>query len=362
MDHPLDESLLAGSQPPETAQARPWRLVWALILAALAGVSLMLGVVPWQASARPAFLAEAELRYLYVSFHGDGSYKTPLPEYGVNQVLRFDLEDLSLQPMPVLDWSGSPTPPRMLRDMKLLSDGSLFIAQGLKFDSCILQYGPCTASGERLFVKEYRSPILVHPYALTFIGDTLYASTQDSGTVMAFDLTDSNELAEGGRIRFNLEGFFRYRPGITYRGIASFQRCLYVSVTEMDVVAVICNNLTHVSSRIQVRHPIGLMVDEEAEHLYIASPGKHKHKHEKHGEGQEGEVMVWDLRKKKFIRSLKHEGMKHPTNMVLRHGSVIVASQTQKSILEFKRSTGSFQRVLFRGLPDSPENIMLSPC
>ena len=29
---------------------------------------------------------------------------------------------------------------------------------------------------------------------------------------------------------------FRYRPGITYRGIASYKRCLYLSVTEMDVV------------------------------------------------------------------------------------------------------------------------------
>ena len=27
---------------------------------------------------------------------------------------------------------------------------------------------------------------------------------------------------------------FRYRPGITYRGIASYKRCLYLSVTEMD--------------------------------------------------------------------------------------------------------------------------------
>ena len=29
---------------------------------------------------------------------------------------------------------------------------------------------------------------------------------------------------------------FRYRPGITYRGIANYQKCLYLSVTEMDVV------------------------------------------------------------------------------------------------------------------------------
>lgn len=29
---------------------------------------------------------------------------------------------------------------------------------------------------------------------------------------------------------------FRYRPGITYRGIANYKRCLYLSVTEMDVV------------------------------------------------------------------------------------------------------------------------------
>lgn len=30
---------------------------------------------------------------------------------------------------------------------------------------------------------------------------------------------------------------FRYRPGITYRGIANYQHCLYLAVTEMNVAA-----------------------------------------------------------------------------------------------------------------------------
>eukprot|EP00439_Symbiodinium_sp_Y106_P080021 s64_g18.t1 len=161
--------------------------------------------------------------------------------------------------------------------------------------------------GKRQFVEDYRSPMLVHPYALTFIGDTLYASTQDSGTVMSFDIGAADKLSSGDRIHFNLHGDFRYRPGITYRGIASYKECLYLSVTEMDVVAVICNNLTHVSHRIPVRHPIGpsaivwegLLVDEEQQRLYIASPTKQKH--------EPGEIAVWDLESRRFRHGLTHE-------------------------------------------------------
>jgi hypothetical protein len=43
----------------------------------------------------------------------------------------------------------------------------------------------------------------------------------------------------------------------------------------MAEVAVICD-FDRVSRRIPVRHPIGLMVDEEKKELYIASPAKDK--------------------------------------------------------------------------------------
>lgn len=345
MTQQYHEHLLEAGEKPSSSDSWPWR--WILrALAFLVALALALGFL------NDGKAAPGPLKYLYISFHGDGSATTPLPQYGVNQIFRFDLENLGDPAQPVLG-KGSPTPPRMLRDMQILKDGTLFVAQGLKFDSCILQYGPCDQDGVRQFQREYRSPILVHPYALTLLGDTLFASTQDSGTVVGFNLTESHDLlSSGDRINFNLQGDFRYRPGITYRGIASYKRCLYLSVTEMDVVAVICD-FDRVSRRIPVRHPIGLMVDEEKKELYIASPAKDK--------DEQGEVLVVDLSNDKVLRRLRHEGMEHPTNMVLHKDKVIVASQTQKSILEFDRS-GEFSKVLIQNLPDAPENIMLSPC
>lgn len=350
MTQQYHEHLLeAGEKPSDSDSSDSWPWRWILrALTFLVALALALGVL------NNGKAAPGPLKYLYISFHGDGSATTPLPQYGVNQILRFDLLNLGDPAQPVLG-KGSPTPPRMLRDMQVLKDGTLFVAQGLKFDSCILQYGPCDQDGVRQFQREYRSPILVHPYALTLPGDTLFASTQDSGTVVGFNLTESHDLlSSGDRINFNLHGAFRYRPGITYRGIANYQKCLYLSVTEMDVVAVICH-LDRVSRRIPVRHPIGLMVDEEKKELYIASPAKDK-------DGQQGEVLVVDLSNDKVLRRLRHEGMEHPTNMVLHKDKVIVASQTQKSILEFDRSSGEFSRVLIENLPDAPENIALSPC
>ena len=156
------EHLLEAGEKPKP---RPtWR--WPLLGLAF----LLLLVIAALLSQLPPAVSKGELKYLYISFHGDGSAKTPLPQYGVNQIIRFNLDDLDEKPLGVLDSSASPTPPRMLRDMHSVN-GTLFVAQGLKFDSCIVQYGPCDATGKRSFQKEYRSPILVHPYALTLLGD-----------------------------------------------------------------------------------------------------------------------------------------------------------------------------------------------
>lgn len=152
MTQSYSEHLLeAGQKPKEVASGWckwRWILLPALGLLALALLALALLVLALQDKEVGSPRA---LNYLYISFHGDGSATSPLPEYGVNQILSFDLENLQQSAVSVLDLdvAGSPTPPRMLRDMKVLKDGTLFVAQGLKFDSCILQYGPCDQHGVR---------------------------------------------------------------------------------------------------------------------------------------------------------------------------------------------------------------------
>lgn len=158
------EHLLEAGEKPKPRPS--WR--WPLLGLAFLLLLLLVGMARFLTRFPPVAGKEG-MNYLYISFHGDGSGESPLPEYGVNQILRFNLEYPEERPLAVLDSSASPTPPRMLRDI-LAVNGTLFVAQGLKFDSCILQYGPCDATGVREFQKEYRSPILVHPYALTLLG------------------------------------------------------------------------------------------------------------------------------------------------------------------------------------------------
>jgi len=141
MTQQYHEHLLEAGEKPSSSDSWPWR--WILrALAFLVALALALGFL------NDGKAAPGPLKYLYISFHGDGSATTPLPQYGVNQIFRFDLENLGDPAQPVLG-KGSPTPPRMLRDMQILKDGTLFVAQGLKFDSCILQYGPCDQDGVR---------------------------------------------------------------------------------------------------------------------------------------------------------------------------------------------------------------------
>ena len=63
----------------------------------------------------------------------------------------------------------------------------------------------------------------------------------------------------------------------------------------------ICH-LDRVSRRIPVRHPIGLMVDEDRKELYIASPA-----HGKAHSQEQGEVLVVDLSTDKVLRRLRHD-------------------------------------------------------
>ena len=120
----LYHQLLAEDEKPKASKSLRWLFVGIAIGLLPAFISLFL----WARTPAPS----SELRYLYVSFHGDGSGTTPLPKYGVNQVLSFDTWNPAKAPQAVLDASDSPTPPRMLRGMEILKDGTLFVAQGAR--------------------------------------------------------------------------------------------------------------------------------------------------------------------------------------------------------------------------------------
>eukprot|EP00930_Biecheleria_cincta_P065349 TRINITY_DN51118_c0_g1_i1.p1 TRINITY_DN51118_c0_g1~~TRINITY_DN51118_c0_g1_i1.p1 ORF type:complete len:367 (+),score=35.98 TRINITY_DN51118_c0_g1_i1:2-1102(+) len=353
----------AAQDDRSTRDRSSWRLGIALALATGLPTVLALGWLGTSSlrTGQPAqekdvsLVAVALPRYAYLTFHGDGARHHPAPEYGINTVLRFDLDAPQDAPVAVLEPSMV-SPSRMLRDVKVLPDGTMLVVQGYKYDSAILEYGACSPGGEpfRPFVREYRSPQLVHPYAIALMGDEMFASTQDSNTIIGFNMTKVRMKLEEGYsplVDFNVYGDFRFRKHESYRGIACHENCIYVSVVNKDRISVMCRNAeghfkeTH---KIKVKHPIGLLVDDANGLLYIASVGKH-----------EGHVGVWDIGKKRFLRELVHEGMAHPTNMAFRGDTVLVLSMTQRALLEFSRTTGAFLRVALSGLPPSPECLAL---
>lgn len=349
-DHQEDESPRCG---------RSWILRVALAVAT--GLPALALVWLGMSSLRTAPAQEVSLvaplpRYAYLTFHGDGARHHPAPEYGINTVLRFDLEDPTAAPVAVLEPSLV-SPSRMLRDIKVLPNGRMLVVQGYKYDSAILEYGPCAPGGEPLrpFLREYRSPQLVHPYAVALMGDEMFASTQDSNMIVGFNLTKVKMKIEEGYsslVDFNVYGDFRFRGKESYRGIAYHEGCLYVSVVNKDKISVMCRDshgsLGKQTRKIKIKHPIGLLVDDTKGLLYVASVGK-----------RHGHIGVWDIRSKRFIRKLVHEGMAHPTNLAFRGDTVLVVSMTQRALLEFSRTTGAFLRVALPDLPPTPEGLAL---
>mmetsp|Transcript_65663 Transcript_65663/g.118313 ORF Transcript_65663/g.118313 Transcript_65663/m.118313 type:complete len:409 (-) Transcript_65663:148-1374(-) len=307
-------------------------------------------IVPWS---RLRIQPPHAQPFVYITLHGDGARHDVLPIKGVNQVLRYDLRDPSKDPFPVLNLSSSPDPPRMLRGMTILPDGSLLVAQGHKYDSAILQYGPCGPSGARQFVREFRSPDMVHPYDIAQTGNGEFcASTQDSKTLVCF-----NASAATGSLWME-QTFVSYRKHANYRGLAAFDGCLYAAEMKHNEIHRLCRRNGKDSNDvvIKIKHPIGLAVDQLNGRLYVGSKQKHH-----------SEVAVFDLLSPIplfRLGRLHHPGMKHPTGIALGDNTVLVGDQDKIGhLIEFEASTGTFKRELnTTRFPDKVEQILFSPC
>ena len=135
--------------------------------------------------------------------------------------------------------------------------------------------------------------------------------------------------------------------------------------------------------------PVGLAVGaggSEGQVLYVGSLRGKVHGAASSG-GQSadarrnGEVVMLRLPSGSHVRTLRHELLVHPAGMLEHDGTLYVleqvhsalahalatcrplaghVSQVHRALLSFNVSTGQFERVLLRGLPDLPEAIEIS--
>jgi hypothetical protein len=292
---------------------------------------------------------EPRLPYLYVSFHGNHR-KAVREDRGVNQVYRYDIANSSsgAEPLHVLRTTdGEPT--RLLRGMLLEPEsGHLFVANAYYDDSKILRFGPCDAQGQRLLIERVAPQVaasrLIHPYGLALLGTKLWASTQDTGSIVGVHVAELFAPALETAYEFGQPG-----ESIAFRGLASFEDCLYVAEEFSSSVLKLCHGV--VRNKLMVHKPIGVLVDERARLLFVGSRWRKRPR-----------VAAFSVDTFEQVREFTHRHMTHPAGIAVDGDRLYVAEQDSKSVLEFAIGTGAFVRFVVKDLPDDPEWITLSSC
>lgn len=322
---------------------------------------------------RPVALAPPAVPapYVYVTFHGthklDGK-----PGSGINQIYRYPLAgNASLAgaaPLHVLRRARA-EPTRELRGMLLDEPtGHLFVANAFSGDSKILRFGACAADGSRPFIERVfpwiGSSLLVHPYGLAIQSGSLYATTQDTGSIVGVRLRGGAERLGGaesareaaaapeeGRAVERSIAFGGAGARVAFRGLASFEGCLFAAEEGSDAVFRLCNGA--LTATIPIRKPIGLVVDPIRRLLFVGSR-----------EARGARVVALDLDSPSFseVQRFTRPQMTHPAGLALDGDRLYVAEQDARQLLEFDIPSGKLNRVVVDGLPDAPEWIVLSRC
>ncbi|KAJ1639207.1 hypothetical protein T492DRAFT_938165 [Pavlovales sp. CCMP2436] len=285
--------------------------------------------------------------YLYVSYHGN---HRNIAAKGVNQIYRYSLALDANNSAPVhvlLRTAAEPT--RLLRGMLVEPQtGDLFVANAYYDDSKLLRFGGCNALGQRAF-KERVAPLvasssLVHPYGLALMAGSLYATTQDTGSIVGFNLKSEGLTGIERSYQFGRSGI-----KIAFRGLASFEGCLYAAEEGEGAIFKLCEG--HVVATVPLLKPIGLLIDEHRRLLFAGSRWSGRPR-----------VVAIDLDTHQIKQEYRHAGMTHPAGIAVDGDSLYVAEQDGLALLEFDVPSANFTRVVLEGLPDDPEWITLSNC
>lgn len=271
-----------------------------------------------------------------ISFHG-GDATNPSP---VNTLLTMQLGG----PLPAL---------RELRGFTVGPDGNLYVVNGYKDSSAILQFGAASTL-PAAFASIWTNSNLNHPFALVFGPDkNLYVSNQDSNAVTVYQ--GPSGANPGQYIKTFISSGLR-----AVRGLACDGQYWYVADEQggskkAGAVLIYDLNGNVQENAITVTDPVHLFFDG-TQYLYI-------------GSGSGNSVMVYDTKAPNYTppsifgTSKPNPAIDATAGLAAPgDGFIYVASRKGRQILKYPLTTSTTAgqgAVLFDQLPDQPEFIAL---
>mmetsp|Transcript_29885 Transcript_29885/g.74265 ORF Transcript_29885/g.74265 Transcript_29885/m.74265 type:complete len:391 (+) Transcript_29885:3-1175(+) len=287
--------------------------------------------------------------YLYVTFHGGSTGDE-------HNVVRYARDGCNLGTVLM-------TGPHKLRELRgmMLSDGHLLVAEAYRYDSKIVEYGPCQpeSKGQREYVRvltrrSAHNEGLWHPYGFAQWDGYLYVSNQNSHEVVRYDV----ETGLPGPVAPVLKEYeskldpgtfvkFKAKKG-RIRGVA-FDKYGVLYVANKDLGVLLYNHQGALLGRLPVKKPISVFYCFDRDSVWIGSVKRHS-------------LYEFSAQTHLLIQVISDPSLRHPAGMVSYGDSLYVIGQATNRLLEYSISSGKLRRTLVDKLPDDGERVILSPC
>lgn len=191
--------------------------------------------------------------------------------------------------------------------------------------------------------------LLHHPYGLAKWGDSLYATNQNSDTVVRMGIAAS----EAGSVK-DVEIVAKVSQP---RGVAfSKDGAMWVASIEDELHVYENQARGGKHSVIEMTHPVGVVYDERTDLMYVSSVRDHKHG---------GAIYVFNAKTRKVVARLrppKKKAMRHPAGLAIGRHMLYVVGQDDRKVYSFFLNNGTYHGVKLDKTRKQPEGIALMYC
>ncbi|CAG9472290.1 conserved Plasmodium protein, unknown function [Plasmodium vivax] len=288
--------------------------------------------------------------YLYVTFHG-GRKKN-----SIHNICKFSRDGYYLGSVLLpFEEKGKFFNSISLRGL-LLHQNGLYVTDSFKENSKIFHFSESLKefSNRRAYVSTFieqdpqNNPLMIHPYGIKKYDQFFYVSSQNTGTVLRFDV-DKGVLGQPINLYKNISNglVIKLNKNEEIRGLDfdSMGKC-YVSNKQTGVQIYDQNfNLVKI---IPVFSPISILFHKESNHIFVGSSKTH-------------DIKEYDINNFELIKVIKHPLLRHVAGIIIHQDSIFAVSQRKNKLLEFSISTTLLRKILVDDFADVGERVMLSP-
>ncbi|ANQ11010.1 Uncharacterized protein PCOAH_00054770 [Plasmodium coatneyi] len=291
-----------------------------------------------------------EAPYLYVTFHG-GRKKN-----SIHNICKFSRDGYYLGSVLLpFEEKGKFFNCISLRGL-LIHQNDLYVTDSFRENSKIFHFSESVKelSNRRAYISTFiqqdpqNNPLMIHPYGIKKNDQYFYISSQNTGTVLRFDINNGElgqaidlykDVSNGLVVKLNKNEEIR---GLDFD---SMGKC-YVSNKQTGVHIYDQNfNLIKI---IPVFSPISILFHKENNHIFVGSSKTH-------------DIKEYDINNFELIKVIKHPLLRHVAGIIIHQDSIFAVSQRKNKLLEFSISTTLLKKVLVDDFADVGERVMLSP-